>query len=207
MRSTHSYAGSEDVLTPTFSCPPTALQAIMLGFSTHARLSPSSLDDILKYKAFMLQVGLDLAFYGTSHDLEPSKTVSIYSKLVQAYRMHYSYLLPVYTRALVESARREDGTRRTERRDRVPAQDLGDQGAHVGQLRAVVERREPVRADDGVELGLRALLDVRIERHGEEERRDRGDGLARRVRGAAERLQMRGSPCPRRLSRASPRPS
>ncbi|KAI4524615.1 hypothetical protein K523DRAFT_381212 [Schizophyllum commune Tattone D] len=36
----------------------------MLGFSTHARVSPSSLDDILKYKAFMLQVCLDLAFYG-----------------------------------------------------------------------------------------------------------------------------------------------
>ncbi|KAL1687892.1 hypothetical protein GGG16DRAFT_127618 [Schizophyllum commune] len=36
----------------------------MLGFPTQARLSPSSLDDILKYKAFMLQVGLDLAFYG-----------------------------------------------------------------------------------------------------------------------------------------------
>ncbi|KAL1725907.1 hypothetical protein EV714DRAFT_287603 [Schizophyllum commune] len=36
----------------------------MLGLSTQARLSPSSLDDILKYKAFMLQVGLDLAFYG-----------------------------------------------------------------------------------------------------------------------------------------------
>ncbi|KAL1700698.1 hypothetical protein EV121DRAFT_213675, partial [Schizophyllum commune] len=31
---------------------------------TQARLSPSSLDDILKYKAFMPQVGLDLAFYG-----------------------------------------------------------------------------------------------------------------------------------------------
>ena len=47
----------------------------------------------------MLQVGLDLAFYGASHDLEPSKTVSIYSKFVQAYRLHYSYLSPVYTRA------------------------------------------------------------------------------------------------------------
>ncbi|KAI5890038.1 uncharacterized protein SCHCODRAFT_01355554 [Schizophyllum commune H4-8] len=36
----------------------------MLGKPAHARLSPSSMDDILKYKAFMLQVGLDLAFYG-----------------------------------------------------------------------------------------------------------------------------------------------
>ena len=72
----------------------------MLGVPAHARLSPSSLDDILKYKAFTLQVGLDLAFYGTSHDLESSKAVSICSKLVQAYRLHYSYLLPVYTRVL-----------------------------------------------------------------------------------------------------------
>ena len=77
----------------------------MLGVPAHARLSPSSLDDILKYKAFTLQVGLDLALYGTSHDVESSKTVSIYSKLVQAYRLHCSYLLPEYTRALPYSHR------------------------------------------------------------------------------------------------------
>ena len=58
--------------------------------------------------------------------------------------------------------------RRTDGRDGDPSQDLGQDRVDVGQVWPVGHRRQPVAAH-GVELCLRALHDIRVLRHGEQE--------------------------------------
>ena len=59
--------------------------------------------------------------------------------------------------------------RQSERHYVVPAQGLFEHRVHVWQQCAVLVRGQAVRADDGVELRLRLLLHVQVERDGEEE--------------------------------------
>ena len=68
--------------------------------------------------------------------------------------------------------------RHARRRDDVRAQDLEHERVHVWQARAVGHGGESVGADDGVELGLGAGLDGRINRHEAEEGVDGADSGA-----------------------------
>ena len=67
--------------------------------------------------------------------------------------------------------------RHARRRDDVRAQDLERERIHVGQARAVGHGGEPVGADDGVELGVRARLHGGVQDHREDEGREERDGL------------------------------
>ena len=60
-----------------------------------------------------------------------------------------------------------------------PADDLPEHRGEVWERIAVREGGKPVVADDGVELGLAFLLDLRVHGHCEQEGGHRGDGLCR----------------------------
>ena len=65
----------------------------------------------------------------------------------------------------------------TEGYDRIPAQRLLDEGVDIRQSFAVVEVRQPVVPYHAVQLGLRFLLNVRIQKHRQEEAAQRGHSL------------------------------
>lgn len=71
---------------------------------------------------------------------------------------------------------------RTHARRRAPAQELLHERDRVREAGAVRERREALGADERVDLGLRAPLHGRVERHGEEEGVVGGDDLHARMR-------------------------
>jgi hypothetical protein len=62
-------------------------------------------------------------------------------------------------------------------RSGMPAMDLKAECVRIRKIIPVSECRKPVGPTDGVDLGMRFLLDFGMEGHGEVERVDRGDRL------------------------------
>ena len=66
---------------------------------------------------------------------------------------------------------------RTQGDDRVPPLNLHDESVDVGDRAQVVERRQPARTDDRLELPLRLGLDVRVLGEYEQQGVERGCDL------------------------------
>lgn len=80
----------------------------------------------------------------------------------------------------VESVTLREPSRRTEGKNRAPAEDFEHKRADIWEISFVREPRKTfIGLDEGVNLDLRLLLNSRIQGHGKEKGRYGGDRLSR----------------------------
>ncbi len=79
--------------------------------------------------------------------------------------------------------------------DVVPAEDLEEDGVHVGQVIAVLGSRQTVRSNDSFDLSLCLLLDLGVKGHGEVKRVNRRDRLFSRDQWVPNMVVEQYTPC------------